>query len=183
MSSRPVSSPREPAGGCSVTRGSPVISHRASLEPPHQLERALHRRVRLQRVQVRGTRAAPRPARRPSGCASSCRSRAGRSRVEAVVPLRQPRVVAHDLGLGDLGQPGRLPAGAARPGPGPRARRARAGRTRAVPAARGPRIVLGGAAGGGPVRVRTRGRGPRSREHLRRAPRRGGRSRRASAAR
>ena len=52
ISIRPVSSPWEPAAGCSVTAGSPATSARISLQLPHQLERALGAVVLLVRVEV-----------------------------------------------------------------------------------------------------------------------------------
>ncbi len=49
------------------------------LQVPHELERALRVLVVGMRVEVAEARQRGRPARAPAGCASSCRSRAGRS--------------------------------------------------------------------------------------------------------
>ena len=62
ISVRPVSSPCDPAAGCSVTASSPTTSASIRSQPPHQLERALGALVVLVRVQVAEAGRAP-PAR------------------------------------------------------------------------------------------------------------------------
>ena len=114
MISRPVISPQAPAGGCRVARAMPVISHsaRSSRQSSSSMPCTVwsgcsgcsrwiagERRDRLGDLRVVLHRA--RPERVGAG-------------VDPVVLLRQPRVVAHEVDLGDLRQPGRA---------GPRVRR------------------------------------------------------------
>ena len=106
MMSRPVISPHAPAGGCSVARAMPVISQSASSSrqsissAPWAVSSGCKRMQPLEprergdglgdlRVVLHGARAQ--------------RVEAG---VHAVVHLREPRVVAHQIDLGHLGQPG-----------------------------------------------------------------------------
>ena len=76
------------------------------LEPPQHLERTLGRLIRLQRVHA----LEPRERGDGLGDLRVVLHGAGAQRVEAcvhaVVHLRQPRVVADQVDLGDLGQPG-----------------------------------------------------------------------------
>ena len=134
-----------------------------ALQAPHQLERALRVIGVLQRVQagVPGQRGgALVQARVVLHRARAERVEAG---VEVVVALRDADVVAHELGLGDLGQ-----RRAARSGAGARAA-ARAGRRRGL---RGPGRRTRGARGRpsgrscAPARCRAARRGRRSCQQL-----------------
>ena len=113
VSSTPASSPWEPAEGCSETWGSPAISPSALLEAPHQLQRALGAPGVLERVKL-GVAVQRRDALVQLGVVLH-RARAQRieAGVEVEVALGQAVVVAHDLGLGDLGQTSPSALGAA----------------------------------------------------------------------
>ena len=104
MSSRPASSPCEPADGWRLTCGSPQISLQRSLQAPHQLQRALGALGVLRRVQpgVAGKRGDLLVE--PRVVLHRARAERIRARVEVEVAPRDPVVVADDLGLGDLGQ-------------------------------------------------------------------------------
>ncbi len=110
VSSRPASSPWEPAEGCRLTWGRPQISPRRLLQQPHQLQRPLGALGVLGRVQagVAGQR------RHPLVEPRVVLHRAGAERVEAAVEVevaaRELVVVADDLRLGDLRQARRLGA-------------------------------------------------------------------------
>ena len=80
VSRSPASSPCEPAEGCSETCGSPDISASALCSRPHQLQRPLRAGRVLQRVQPSMPGQRRRRARADAGCASSCTTRADRSR-------------------------------------------------------------------------------------------------------
>ena len=80
ISSRPVSSPDAPAGGCRVAACMPVTAHSVVAEVDQQLQPALGA-ARPGRPGARWpARAATRRRRRASGCTSWCRSPAGRRR-------------------------------------------------------------------------------------------------------
>ena len=170
MISRPVSSPHAPAGGCSVARAIPVISHSGALEPPEQLERPCTVWSGCSGC-TRWNPGAARRSRRSSGCTSSSRTRAGRS------PCRRRSSAARAACSGGRGRarPPREPGcrlRAASAGIDARARRARAGSTRADPAARTARsLTVRGRES--PIVPPPRGAGhggralARSREHLR----------------
>ena len=108
------------------------------LQAPHQLERPLRVARVLERVQARVARQAPRPARGAWGCASSCTSRAGRSRCRdrnsaSTGGCSGERSRARGPRAGAAGRRAvGLAAGARRAGA--RERRAPAGRTRGGPA-------------------------------------------------
>ena len=103
-----------------------------ALEAPHQLERALRVLGVLQRVQPRVAGQRRDPLVQLRVVLHRARAERVEAGVEVEVLLRERVVVAHDLGLGDLGQLGRLACGSRRAGsrsatPAPRARRARGG--------------------------------------------------------
>ena len=104
MSMRPVSSPCDPAAGCSVTAGRPATSARIPCRLPHELERSLGALVLLVRVEVAESGQPPDPL----VDARVVLHRAGAERVEAGVDaeraVRERRDVANELRLGELGQ-------------------------------------------------------------------------------
>ena len=116
MSSTPASSPCEPALGCSDTCGSPAISASAPCSSYISSQRALGARGRPAAGAGGRCPAAPRRARAASGCASSCTSRAGRSRCRG-------RSCAWRAGCSG----GRSPARRSRAAAAARARRKRSG--------------------------------------------------------
>ena len=82
-----------------------------ALQVPHQLERALGVLVVLQRVQAREAGQRRHALVQLGVVLHRARAQRVEARVEVEVLLREVVVVAHDLGLGDLGQLGRLARG------------------------------------------------------------------------
>ena len=99
------------------------------LQAPHQLERPLGALGMLERVQLGVTGQRRHPLVELRVVLHRARAERVEAGVEVEVALREAVVVAHDLGLGDLGQPRRLLAAQARMAAarraGARARRAR----------------------------------------------------------
>ena len=145
MSMSPVSSPCDPAAGCSVTAGRPAISARISCRRHISSSAPCASSSSCMRVQV----AEPRKPGRALVHARVVLHRAGAERIEARVDAEgavgERREVADELGLRELGKARRASLGAAPSGSSGTGRSGRGGRPARRPARE--RSKISGASG------------------------------------
>ena len=124
-------SPCAPAAGDIATAGMPVSVFSQCASPIDQLQRALHGRDRLQRMEIADARQARDLLVDAGIVLHGARAQRVDAHVDGVVLLAEPRVVLHHLRLGKARQADRRPFGAGRSG-GPSPSAAPAGRRRSV---------------------------------------------------